>query len=61
VAYTSDGLERRTPAKRGTWGGGSITSPFHDEQWALGHGSAPVDANGCLAAGTPSMSAAGSA
>ncbi len=35
VAYTSDGLERLTQAKRGTWNGSSITSPLHDEQWTL--------------------------
>lgn len=35
VAYTNDGLERLGQAKRGTWGGSSITSPLHDEQWTL--------------------------
>ncbi len=35
VAYTNDGLERLSQAKRGTWSGSSISSPVHDEQWTL--------------------------
>jgi RHS repeat-associated protein len=35
VAYTNDGLERLSQAKRGTWNGSAITSPLHDEQWTL--------------------------
>lgn len=36
VAYTNDGLERLTRARRGDWDGSSFTDDDHDEQWTLG-------------------------